>query len=194
MPPTKDPRAVQVLSFWFGAENDYGSRRKEWFRKDAAFDAEIEARFRALHEEAARGDLEPWKRGVGDCLALIVLLDQFPRNMFRGSARAFSSDGRALDAARHALAMRYDLEMLPVERMFTYLPFEHSEALEDQLLCLGLMRPLEEFEETKDVYPYAVRHHEIIARFGRFPHRNEALGRPSTPEELEFLKQPGSGF
>lgn len=194
MRPTKDPRVEQVLSFWFGAENEYGNRRKQWFQKDAAFDAGIAARFRALHEEAARGDLERWKDSVGDCLALIVLLDQFPRNMFRGSAHAFSSDGRARDAARHALAMGYDREMLPVERMFTYLPFEHSEALEDQLLCLGLMRPLEEFEETKDVYQYAMRHHEIIARFGRFPHRNEALGRRSTLEELEFLKQPGSGF
>jgi uncharacterized protein (DUF924 family) len=191
---TKDPRAGQVLSFWFGNESEYGKRRKQWFQKDAAFDAEIAARFRALHEEAARGDLERWKDSVGDCLALIVQLDQFPRNMFRGSARAFASDGLARDAARHALQEGYDQGLLPVERMFAYLPFEHSEALEDQLLCLGLMRPLEEFEETKDVYQYAVRHHEIIARFGRFPHRNEALGRPSMPEELEFLKQPGSGF
>jgi uncharacterized protein (DUF924 family) len=194
MPPTKDPRAVQVLSFWFGDESEYGKRREQWFQKDAAFDAEIEARFRALHAEAARGDLERWKRGVGDCLALIVLLDQFPRNMFRGSARAFASDGLARDAARHALQEGYDQGLLPVERMFVYLPFEHSEALEDQLLCCHLMRPLEEFEETEDVYQYAVRHHEIIARFGRFPHRNKALGRPSTPEELEFLKQPGSSF
>ena len=194
MRPTKDPRTGQVLSFWFGNKIEYGKRRKEWFSKDAAFDAAIRERFLALYEAAAHGDLARWQDESGDCLALIVLLDQFPRNMVRGSARAFASDGRALDAARHALALGYDREMLPVERMFTYLPFEHSEALKDQLLCLGLMRPLEEFEETNDVYQYAVRHHEIIARFGRFPHRNEALGRPSTPEELEFLKQPGSGF
>src|SRR5512135_3515327 len=175
MRPTKDPRTGQVLSFWFGNKSEYGKRRKEWFSKDAAFDAAIRERFLALYEAAAHGDLARWQDESGDCLALIVLLDQFPRNMFRGSARAFASDGRALDAARHALAMGYDREMLPVERMFTYLPFEH-------------------FEETNDVYQYAARHHEIIARFGRFPHRNEALGRRSTPEELEFLKQPGSGF
>lgn len=194
MRPTKDPRAGQVLSFWFGTGDDYGRRRTEWFRKDVAFDAEIRARFMALHEEGARRGLESWKNDAGDCLALIVLLDQFPRNTFRGSARAFASDALAREAARHALRHGHDRDLLPVERMFLYLPFEHSEALDDQVLCCELMRSLEEFEETKDVYDYAVRHYEIIARFGRFPHRNEALGRPSTPEEVEFLKQPGSGF
>ena len=182
------------MSFWFGAENEYGKRRKQWFRKDAAFDTEIEVRFRALHEEAARGDLERWKDSVGDCLALIVLLDQFPRNMFRGSARAFASDGLARDAARRALQEGYDQGLLPVERMFVYLPFEHSEDLQDQQRSCRLARTLEEFEETDDAYDYAERHRAIIARFGRFPHRNEALGRASTPEELEFLRQPGSGF
>ncbi|HXZ93962.1 MAG TPA: DUF924 family protein [Burkholderiales bacterium] len=194
MRPTKDPRAGQVLSCWFGTGNDYGKRRKEWFQKDAAFDAAIRERFLALHEEGARRGLESWTNAVGDCLALIVLLDQFPRNMFRGSARAFASDALARDAAGQALQQGHDRGLLPVERMFVYLPFEHSEALQDQLLCRDLMRPLEQFEETKDVYDYAVRHHAIIARFGRFPHRNEALGRASTPEEIEFLKQPGSGF
>ena len=182
------------MSFWFGAEDEYGTRRKQWFQKDAAFDAEIEARFRALHEEAARGGLERWKHGVGDCLALVVLLDQFPRNMFRGGARAFASDGLARDAARHALQEGYDQGLLPVERMFVYLPFEHSEDLRDQRLSCRLARTLEAFDETDDAYDYAERHRAIIARFGRFPHRNEALERPSTPEELEFLKQPGSGF
>jgi uncharacterized protein (DUF924 family) len=194
MSPTKDPRAGQVLSFWFGDEREYGKRRKQWFRKDAAFDAEIEARFRALHEEAARGELERWRNSVGDCLALIVLLDQFPRNMFRGSARAFASDGLARDVARHALQEGYDRGLLPVERMFVYLPFEHSEDLQDQQRSCRLARALEAFVETDDAYDYAERHRAIIARFGRFPHRNEALGRASTPEELEFLKQPGSGF
>jgi uncharacterized protein (DUF924 family) len=194
MRPTKDPRAGQVLSFWFGTGNDYGKRRKEWFQKDASFDAEIRSRFLTLHEEAARRGLESWKDDAGDCLALIVLLDQFPRNMFRSSARAFASDVLAREAARQALRQGHDRGLLPVERMFVYLPFEHSEALDDQLLCCELMRSLAEFEETKDVYDYAVRHYEIIARFGRFPHRNEALGRASTPEENEFLRQPGSGF
>lgn len=182
------------MRFWLGAESDYGKRRTEWFQKDAAFDAKIQARFLALHEEAANGRLSRWKDDVGDCLALIVLLDQFPRNMFRGTARAFASDERALDAARHALARGYDRQLLPAERMFVYLPFEHSEALDDQLLSCELTRPLAAFEETRDVYQYAERHYAIVARFGRFPHRNGALGRPSTPEEIEFLKEPGSGF
>jgi uncharacterized protein (DUF924 family) len=194
MRPTKDPRAGQVLGFWFAAESGYGKRRKEWFRKDTAFDAVIQARFLTLHEEAADHRLSRWKDDVGDCLALIVLLDQFPRNMFRGTARAFASDGLALDAARHALAKGYDRAMLPAERMFAYLPFEHSEALEDQLLGRKLMLPLEAFEETHDAYRYAERHHAIVARFGRFPHRNAVLGRPSTAEEIEFLAQPGAGF
>jgi uncharacterized protein (DUF924 family) len=188
MRPTKDPRAGQVLRFWFAAESEYGKRRKEWFHKDAAFDAEIQARFLALHEEAAERRLSRWKDDVGDCLALIVLLDQFPRNMFRGTARAFASDRLALDAARHAFASGYDRVMLPVERMFAYLPFEHSEALEDQLLGCELTRPLEAFEQTHDAYRY------IVARFGRFPHRNALLGRPSTADEIEFLAQPGAGF
>jgi len=182
------------LRFWFGPEGDYGKRRKEWFQKDGAFDGEIQARFVALHEEAANDRLSRWKDEAGDCLALIVLLDQFPRNMFRGTARAFATDERALGAARHALERGYDRQFLPAERMFVYLPFEHSEALDDQLLSCQLARPLEAYEETKDVYQYAERHYAIVARFGRFPHRNEALGRPSTPEEIEFVKQPGSGF
>jgi len=194
MRPTKDPRAGQVLDFWFAAESEYGKRRKEWFKKDAAFDAVIQARFLSLYEEAAERKLTRWQHEAGDCLALIVLLDQFPRNMFRGTARAFASDGLALNAARHALASSHDRDMLPVERMFAYLPFEHSEALKDQLLGCELMRPLEEFEETHDAYRYAERHHAIVARFGRFPHRNAVLGRPSSAEEIEFLAQPGAGF
>jgi uncharacterized protein (DUF924 family) len=194
MRPTKDPRAGQVLGFWFAAESGYGKQRKEWFRKDAAFDAAIQARFLTLHEAAAERRLSRWKDDVGDCLALIVLLDQFPRNMFRDTARAFASDGFALDAARHALAKGYDRAMLPAERMFAYLPFVHSEALEDQLLGCELMRPLEPFAETRHAYHYAERHHAIVARFGRFPHRNAVLGRSSTAEETEFLAQPGAAF
>ena len=194
MRPTKDPRAEQVLRFWFGAENEYGKPRKEWFQKDAAFDAEIRARFLDLHGQGAVGALSSWKDGADDYLALTVLLDQFPRNMFRGTARAFSTDALGLDAARHVLEQGFDHGRLPVERLFLYLPFEHSEGLEDQLRACELMRPLEAFEETKDVYQYALRHHEIVARFGRFPHRNEMLGRPSTAEEIEFLRRPGSGF
>ena len=194
MPPTKDPRSAEVLRFWFGADSERGTRRKQWFAKSAEFDARIRARFLTLHEQGAAGALAHWLHGAGDCIAFIVLLDQFPRNMFRGEARAFASDPRALEAARHALAQGYDRDASAVERMFFYLPFEHSEALEDQRLSCALTRPLADFPETGDVYRYAERHREIIERFGRFPHRNAALGRTSTPEERAFLEQPGSGF
>lgn len=186
----KDPRAAEVIGFWFREPG----RDKRWFAKDAAFDEEIRARFLPRHEEALRGDFASWKARDGDCLALILLLDQFPRNLFRGTARAFAGDAHALEAARHALASGYDRGMRPVERLFAYLPFEHSESPEDQRLSCRLMRPLADYPETDDAYRYAVRHLEVIQRFGRFPHRNAALGRASTEEELAFLKQPGSGF
>lgn len=188
----KDPRAAQVLSFWFGQP------RAAWFSKDAAFDAEIRARFLPLYEEAAAGRLQAWQEQAGDCLALVIALDQFPRNMFRAgspeAARAFAADALALDAARHAVRAGYDRAMTPEERMFLYLPFEHSESLADQLVCGELMARLLPFEETAGVYGYAVAHRVIIERFGRFPHRNAALGRASSAEEIEFLKGTGSSF
>ena len=188
------PTADDVLAFWFGTDAARGDSRREWFRKDAQFDAGIRARFLGLYEEAARGALSHWQNDTDSCLALIVVLDQFPRNMFRDSARAFATDPLALAAARHALSHRFDSAMRPVERMFMYLPFEHSESLADQDLCAVLMQSLAAFTETRDIPVWAEKHRAIIARFDRFPHRNAALGRESTPEELEFLKQPGSGF
>jgi uncharacterized protein (DUF924 family) len=188
------PTSSDVLLFWFGGPAERGKRRKCWFEKNDAFDREIRNRFLSLYEEAAAGRSSHWKERPADCLALIVLLDQFPRNMFRGTPRAFAADALALDAARHAVAQGYDRTMLPVERLFGYLPFEHSEALADQRMACELYRPLDAFEETADAYRYALLHREIIERFGRFPHRNAILGRASTPEEIEFLKQPGSGF
>ena len=181
-----------VLQFWFG--DTPGARRKEWFTKDPAFDADIRARFLDLHEAAARGELAAWDDTSEGALALVVLTDQFPRNMFRGEARAFATDPIALAIARNVLARGWDAGMRPVERMFMYLPYEHSEVLTDQEKSLRLFEPLGAFEETKDTPDYARRHWEIVKRFGRFPHRNAALGRPGTPEEIEFLKQPGSGF
>jgi len=183
--------AADVLRFWFSAR---GKRDKRWFEKNDAFDQEIRSRFLDLHEQAAAGKLSRLKAAPEDCLALILLLDQFPRNMFRGSPRAFATDALALDAAHHAVAQGYDRAMLPVERMFAYLPFEHSETLTDQIKACELCKPLDAFEETKEAYRYAVRHRDIIQRFGRFPHRNAILGRESTPEEIAFLKTPGSGF
>jgi uncharacterized protein (DUF924 family) len=187
-------RAADVLLFWFGPPAERGTAHKRWFVKNEAFDREIRERFLPLYGEAAAGKLAHLKETAADCLALILLLDQFPRNMFRGTPRAFASDPLALETARHAVAQGFDRAMLPVERMFVYLPFEHSEALADQLSSCELTRPLDAYPETNDVYRYAVLHRDIIQRFGRFPHRNAVLGRASTPEELEFLKGPGSSF
>ena len=184
--------APEVLRFWFGEAPDRGKRHKRWFEKDASFDAEVGRRFLHLYEELIAG--REWLDQPVDCLARIIVLDQFPRNMFRGSPRAFASDRLALETARCALERGYDRAMLPVEKMFAYLPFEHSESLEDQLRACELTAPLAAFPETADAHSYAAAHRDIIRRFGRFPHRNAALGRTSSPEEAEFLKQPGSGF
>jgi len=188
----KDPRAAQVLRFWFGQP------RAAWFTKDAAFDAEIRTRFLVLYEQASARQLGAWKEHSGDCLALVITLDQFPRNLFRAgspeAARAFAADALALEAARHAVRSGYDHEMTPEQRMFLYLPYEHSESLADQLVCGELMARLLPFAETAGIYGYAVAHRVIVERFGRFPHRNAALGRASNAEEIDFLKQPGSAF
>jgi uncharacterized protein (DUF924 family) len=186
--------AAEVLRFWFGEPPERGTRLKRWFDKDLSLDSDIRARFLPLYESLAAGGHCEWLADARSCLARIVVLDQFPRNMFRGSARAFATDRLALESARHALVQGYDRSMLPVEKLFAYLPFEHSESLEDQRLACELTRPLEAFPETADAYRYAFAHLQIIERFGRFPHRNAALERDSTPEEVEFLKQPGSGF
>jgi uncharacterized protein (DUF924 family) len=183
-----------VLNFWFGEGAERGKRHKRWFEKNAAFDAEIRMRFLPLCDELIGGARREWLEHPADCLARIIVFDQFPRNMFRGSARAFSGDPLALETARYALERGYDRTMLPVERMFAYLPFEHSESLDDQQLGCELTLPLAAFAETADAHRYALAHRDIIRRFGRFPHRNAALGRTSTAEEIEFLNQPGSGF
>jgi uncharacterized protein (DUF924 family) len=179
--------APEVLKFWFGEGSEYGTAHKRWFVKDAAFDAEVRKRFADLHEELSHN--QEWLDEQRHCLARIIVLDQFPRNMYRGSARAFSSDARALEAGKHMVAQGWDRSLLTVEKQFVYLPFEHSESLADQERACELMRPLGE-----DLYDWALRHKAIIERFGRFPHRNAILGRVSTPEEIEFLKQPGSSF
>lgn len=181
----------EVLDFWFGAPDspERGRPRKVWFRKSEPFDAEIRRRFLPLWEKAARSELERWRSAPLASLALIVVLDQFPRNMFRGTARAFSTDSLALAAATSALERGFDRLVLATERTFLYLPFEHAEDLAAQRCAFALFEAL----DPNDM-EYARRHYEIIARFGRFPHRNAALGRESTAEEAEFLKQPGSSF
>ena len=177
-----------VLDFWFS------QNRKAWFEKNPAFDDQIRSQFLDLYEQALRGELNFWRREPAGCLALVILLDQFPRNMFRGSAKAFAGDTIARDAARIILDHGWDKDMTPAERMFAYLPFEHSESLADQERCLALMKEIAVFPDTADLPKWAEAHLVIIRRFGRFPHRNAALGRVSTPEETEFLKQPGSSF
>lgn len=184
--------AAEVLKFWFGEGADYGKAHKRWFEKDRAFDAEVSRRFSHVHEELMGN--RDWLDSPRESLARIIVLDQFPRHLYRGTARAFSSDTLALEAARHLVAKGWDRDMLPVERMFAYLPFQHSESVADQEQAYGLYQGLKAFHETADTERYAVAHRDIIRRFGRFPHRNAALGRASTPEEIEFLKQPGSSF
>ena len=184
--------AEEVLAFWFGAQP--GQARMEWFRKDAAFDATIRERFGVLHESAARHELDSWRDSARPMLALVVVLDQFSRNLYRNDPRGFAQDAYALECAKQAIGRGDDAAMLPVERQFLYLPFEHSESLAEQERGVELMRGLDAFEATRGVSEWAVRHRDIIARFGRFPHRNACLGRASTPGEVEFLKLPGSGF
>jgi uncharacterized protein (DUF924 family) len=186
-----------VLDFWFLPPDHagHGAYRPEWFRKDEAFDAIIRKRFGADVEAALK---LASRTGSDDALlARILLLDQFTRNMFRGTPRAFAGDASALQLAEALVSAGRDKNLSPFQRWFAYLPFEHSEALLDQeravALFAGLRREMQDevFESACD---YAVRHREVIARFGRFPHRNVILGRISTAEEIEFLTQPGSSF
>lgn len=185
-------RADEVLAFWFGQGADYGKRHKRWFEKSPALDAEVAQRYRDLCDQLAHG--REWLEAPRGRLARIIVLDQFPRHIYRGTPRAFAADPVALDTAKLAIEHADDQRLLPVERHFLYLPFEHSEALEDQERACELTQPLAGFPETDDAYRYAIAHRDVIRRFGRFPHRNSILGRASTPEELEFLKQPGSSF
>lgn len=190
-----DPDFAEVLDFWFGAAGspERGRPRKVWFRKSAEFDDEVRRRFMGTWEAATRGRLDRWNQTPLAALALMVVLDQFPRNMFRDSARAFSSDAAALAAAKAAVGRGFDRLPRPVERQFFYLPFEHAESLDEQRRCLDLFARLEA-ESGEPWMDYPRRHHDIVARFGRFPHRNAVLGRASTPAELEFLRRPGSSF
>jgi len=189
--------AQAVLDFWFGARDslEHGAQRPEWFRKDPAFDGLIAARFGALVESAIAGGLDGWAEDAESALARVVLLDQLTRNVYRDTPRAFAGDTRALAAARSMVAAQQDTALLPVQRLFVYMPFEHAEDMRAQDDAVRLFTRLEaDAPSLTGLLDYALRHREIIARFGRFPHRNKVLGRESTPEELAFLEQPGSGF
>jgi uncharacterized protein (DUF924 family)/pimeloyl-ACP methyl ester carboxylesterase len=195
--PAGIPReAEEVLAFWFGAPGapEHGQPRDVWFRKSEAFDAQIRERFFVLHERAARGELDAWKSDARSTLALIVLLDQFPRNLFRESAHAFATDARALALARGLVARGADHKLAPVERWFAYLPFVHAEERGAQDEALRLFAGLMHETGLSAPLQWAQKHYDVIARYGRFPHRNALLGRTSTADEIEFLKQPGSRF
>ncbi len=194
MPNAQSPQAV--LDFWFGPSDspERGRPREIWFKKSDAFDQAVREGFATLVEQAARGDLRNWDSAPHSLLALIIVLDQFPRNMFRNDARAFATDRQALAAAERMVACGWDRELTPVERSIAYLPYEHAEDLAMQDRSLELFQRLAEHSELVDALEWARKHHAVIARFGRFAHRNAVLERVSTPAEIEYLAEPGSGF
>lgn len=178
---TPEFNAADIVAFW----REAGPER--WFKKDPAFDDEIRQRFLAAHEAAAAGALSAWEASAEGALALLILLDQFPRNMFRGDARTFATDPHARAIAAGALVRGFDAQVPAALRSFFYLPFEHSEKLADQERSLALYKASGDADGLK----WAEAHADIIRRFGRFPHRNTMLGRSTTPEEQAFLDQGG---
>ncbi len=170
-----------VIGFW----REAGPQK--WFKKLIAFDEAIRLKFEPVHHRAARGEYDAWTDNPDGCLALLILLDQFPRNLYRGSAHAFATDPKARSIARPAIEQGFDRKVEPILRNFFYLPFEHSEDLTDQDYSLALCAEAGDADNIK----WAALHRDIIVRFGRFPHRNQALGRKTTPEEQEFLDEGG---
>jgi uncharacterized protein (DUF924 family) len=187
-------RADEILSFWFGRDRGAPEPREIWFRSTRAFDEEIARLFLNDCRRAAAGEDDDWMSTPRGCVALILLLDQFPRNLFRGTAGAFGTDAKARLAAWKALERGYDRQVPELWRWFLYLPFEHSESLEDQRLAVRLFEALPPDPWNHAALEFARGHLAIIERFGRFPHRNAALGRQSTPDEEKFLELPGSSF
>ncbi|ALU90782.1 DUF924 family protein [Herbaspirillum rubrisubalbicans] len=196
-----------LLDFWFGPQWDtlpahqVAERQKKlWWSKNPDIDAECRQRFEPLLKQAAANQLDDWTETPRSMLALIVLLDQIPRNIYRDTAQAFAFDELAHQCCHLALAMGLDQALPAIARVFIYLPLEHTEDLDDQQYVVQLMRTLAKAASGEDkpafdgYADYARRHHAVIERFGRFPHRNRILGRTSTPEETEFLTQPGSSF
>ena len=176
--PAPDP--ATVVDFWREAGHE------RWFRKDEAFDRAFRDRFLAWHEQAAAGGLDGWLETAPGCLALAILLDQFPRNAFRGTTRMYATDAKARAVARHAVDRGFDADTPEALRNFLYLPFMHSEDLADLERCVALTAHL-----GGESHRYAQHHRDVIRRFGRFPHRNALLGRASTPDEAQFLAEGG---
>jgi len=201
-----DARVDEVIEFWFGpAPSPTAEIYDRWFRKDARFDEEIRRQFGALHAEAVDGRLAAWRGHARGELALIVVLDQFSRNLYRDDARAFAADHAALEIARELRRAGRSHELTFHQRMIALMPFQHAEDRSTQVESVAAFESLvaeaAELRAGDDVLgtlrgaaDFARRHKAIIERFGRYPHRNELLGRASTPEELEFLRQPGSRF
>jgi len=176
---------MDVIGFWQAAGP------QKWFRKDARFDDSIRLKFEPVHHRAARGEYDAWQGTPEGCLALLILLDQFPRNLFRGSGHAFATDPLARAIARRAVQADFDQEVDPLMRPFFYLPFEHSEDPADQALSVTLTEAHRDATGDEETLKWAIVHRDIIARFGRFPHRNRALGRETTAEEQAFLDEGG---
>ena len=186
------PVARDILAFWFGPTPRV--ERPEWFRKDDAFDATIRARFGPAVEAAIDGAFADWTATPHGALARILLTDQFTRNIFRGTPRAFAGDPVGLATAMEVVADGHDRALDPIERWFLYLPYEHSESADVQTRSLELFGALADETGSRDPLIWAEKHAVIVRRFGRYPHRNAILGRPSTPEEIAFLREPGSSF
>lgn len=201
---TDNASPEEVLSFWFGENPNtaeaVGSLVGTWFGGGPAFDDAIRASFGALPDAGLAGELDGWRADPQETVALVLVLDQFPRNLFRGSAQSFRYDARGLEIAKHAIERGWDQEVTPLEALFFYLPFEHSEDLADQQRCLRLVESLvgrvsEGLRPSFEGFvSFAERHLAVVERFGRFPHRNEALGRTSTAEEEAFLSGGGDTF
>jgi uncharacterized protein (DUF924 family) len=193
-----------VLGFWFGDDLDSpeaaAARRLLWFGGDPSFDERIRRRFDGLPSHALQGGLDSWRQGARSSLALVLVLDQFPRNLYRGTAEAFAYDPLAKEVAVGALESRFDTALAPLEATFLYLPLEHSEDIEAQERCVSLFQnlldraPVDHRSQFESFLSYAIRHREVIRRFGRFPHRNAVFGRPSTSEELSYLESGGDTF
>lgn len=176
-----------ILDFWF-----VETKPAQWFQVDKNFDFLIKERFLEFYEMAVCGGFDEWQESAEGALALCILLDQMPRNMFRGTPKAFATDDKALVVARYAITKGFDQELLIKKRRFIYMPFEHSENLEDQRRCVELFETMK--AEDQMGYDYAVKHLNVVEVYGRFPHRNEILNRENTPEENEYLAQPNAGF
>ena len=186
----------KILDFWFSERDAYGFpvARKAWFEKNEQFDLDVKKIMGLAYQEAKDGNLNLWESEAYSCLALVILLDQAPRNMFRGASRMYSSDVQARAVAKRAIDLGYDKRVSIQEVLFFYIPFMHSEDLKDQHYCEALFAALPSSADLEKERKSAARHREIIARFGRFPHRNKTLGRRSTPTENAFLKTPNSSF